>query len=196
MFHILYQSFLLVAASEMGDKTQFLAFALGARFRRMGPILLGILVATILNHAMAAFAGQYFATFWNPRSVDLGVGLLFLGFAAWTLKADEAEPLPESLRETDPRGLSAFRLASMTAVSFFLAEMGDKTQFATAALGARYGSVGAVTAGTTLGMMVSDGLAVGLGERLAKFVERPWLRWITATLYMGFGVSSLWRAFH
>jgi len=186
MFETLLSSFSLVAVSEMGDKTQLLAFSLAARFRKPGPVLAGIFIATIANHALAAGAGTWVASHFSPRTLAIGVGVLFVAFGIWTLKPDTLDDAGE---EKD------FGPFLTTAVLFFIAEMGDKTQFATMTLGARYGSAFLVTIGTTLGMMVTDGLAVFLGERLSERVQMKPIRWFAAALFLGFGVVSLYQGF-
>jgi putative Ca2+/H+ antiporter (TMEM165/GDT1 family) len=156
MLETIVTSFLLVAASEMGDKTQLLALTLASRYRRPWIVMAGILTAT------------------------------FVAFAIWTLVPDE---LDEGERR-DPYGPYL-----TTTVLFFLAEMADKTQLATVALAARFHSVALVTAGTTLGMLASDGLAVFLGDRLAARAPMKVLRAFAAGLFLVFGAVSAWAAF-
>jgi Ca2+/H+ antiporter, TMEM165/GDT1 family len=178
----IFGSFLLVAASEMGDKTQLLAFSLASRFRKPWVVMAGILVATLANHALAASVGNWVSAH-VPQRVMAGIlAALFIGFGLWTLK-------PDTLDETSsPARFGPF---VTTVILFFLAEMGDKTQFATVAVAARYQSVLWVTIGTTLGMMASNGLAVFLGEKLAGKVQAKWIRWSAASLFFLFGVVSL-----
>lgn len=179
MIESIVSSFALVAASEMGDKTQLLAFSLAARFKRPWPVIGGIFVATIFNHALASTAGQWISSLIAPSTMMIILAVLFLGFALWTLR-------PDTLDASDtPNRQGAF---VTTTVLFFLAEMGDKTQLATVALAARYQDAISVTFGTTLGMMLTDGLAVFLGDRLAHKVQMHWIRWFAATLFMIFGV--------
>ncbi len=180
-------SFLLVAASEMGDKTQLLAFSLATRFRRPWPIMAGILVATLANHALASSVGAWISTHVPAHVLALVLAATFFAFGIWTLRPDTFE------ESAGPERLGAFLT---TVVLFFLAEMGDKTQLATVALAAEFRSVGFVTLGTTLGMLASDGLAVFLGDRLAKRVPMKVLRWIAAALFVAFGAASAWTAFH
>lgn len=178
-------SFLVVAASEMGDKTQLLAFSLASRFRKPWAVMGGILVATLANHALASSVGSWVSAHVPARVMAAVLAATFIGFGLWTLK-------PDTLEESQkPPRFGAFLT---TAILFFLAEMGDKTQLATVALAARYQSVLQVTAGTTLGMLFSDGLAVFLGEKLASKVQMKWLRWIAASLFFLFGAISLWQA--
>jgi putative Ca2+/H+ antiporter (TMEM165/GDT1 family) len=175
-------SFLLVAASEMGDKTQLLAFSLAARYRRPWTVLGGILLATVLNHAMAAAVGSWVSAQVPPRVMAGLLGASFIAFGLWTLKPDTLEA---------PGRAGRFGPFLTTTVLFFLAEMGDKTQLATVALAARYGSVVLVTIGTTAGMMAADGLAVFLGERLAARVQVRWVRVAAAVLFFAFGALAL-----
>lgn len=178
-------SFFLVAASEMGDKTQLLAFSLASRFRKPWVVMAGILAATLANHALASSVGTWVSSHVPPRVMAAVLAATFIGFGLWTLKPDTLE---ES--EKPPR----FGPFLTTTILFFLAEMGDKTQLATVAMAARYQSVLQVTAGTTLGMLFSDGLAVFLGDKLAGKVQMKWLRWIAASLFFVFGAVSLWNA--
>lgn len=180
-----FASFLLVAVSEMGDKTQLLAFSLAAKFRRPWPIMAGILVATILNHGLASSAGAWISAHVPPRVLAGVLAATFIGFGLWTLKPDTLD---------EQRGPERFGPFLTTTVLFFLAEMGDKTQLATVALAARFGSVLLVTLGTTLGMLATDGLAVFLGEKLAARVSSARIRWVAAMLFFAFGAASLYAA--
>ncbi len=178
-------SFALVAVSEMGDKTQLLAFSLAGKYRRPWVVMAGILAATLLNHALASGVGSWVAAHVPPRLMAAVLGATFIGFGLWTLKPDALE------EDGRPARFGPFLT---TAVLFFLAEMGDKTQLATVALGARYHSVALVTAGTTLGMLASDGLAVFLGEKLATRAPMRWIRVAAAGLFFAFGGVSIWSA--
>lgn len=186
MFEAFLSSFTLVAASEMGDKTQLLAFSLAARFRKPVPVLLGILVATLLNHSLAATAGSWGAVYFTTKTLSMVLGVLFIVFGLWSLKPDTLE---ERKKEN---GFGPF---ITTAVLFFVAEMGDKTQFATVALGAQFKNVFLVTFSTTLGMMVTDGLAVLLGDRIAHRVQMKKVRLFAALLFFAFGIWNLFEAF-
>jgi putative Ca2+/H+ antiporter (TMEM165/GDT1 family) len=178
-------SFLLVAASEMGDKTQLLAFSLATRFRKPWTVMAGILVATLANHTLASSVGSWISAHVPDRVMAAVLAVTFIAFGLWTLK-------PDTLEESGkPPRLGPFLT---TTLLFFLAEMGDKTQLATVAVAARYESVLRVTVGTTLGMLFSDGLAVFLGEKFAGRVKMKWLRWFAATLFFLFGAVSLWSA--
>jgi len=180
-----FSSFTLVAASEMGDKTQLLAFSLASRFRRPWTVMAGILIATLANHALAASVGAWISAHIPQRALAGILAATFIGFGLWTLR-------PDTLDEDEKP--SRFGPLMTTAVLFFLAEMGDKTQFATIALGARFHSAVTVTLGTTLGMMASDGLAVFLGDRFAAKVQGPWLRITAACLFFLFGIASAYSA--
>ncbi|HEX8537551.1 MAG TPA: TMEM165/GDT1 family protein [Cystobacter sp.] len=178
-------SFILVAASEMGDKTQLLAFSLASRFRKPWVVLAGIFVSTLANHALAAAVGDLVAEY-VPERVMAGIlSVLFIAFGLWTLKPDTLEDT------TSPARFGAF---VTTVVLFFLAEMGDKTQLATVVMAARYQSLTLVTVGTTLGMMAANGPAVFLGDKLAAKVQMKWVRWTAAALFFFFGIVSLLAA--
>ncbi len=173
----------VVALAEMGDKTQLLAIVLAARFRRPVPIILGILFATLANHALAALVGQQVASILDGTWFRYLVAIGFIAMAAWTLIPDKLEEEREK-----PARFGAFLT---TLVAFFLVEMGDKTQIATIALGARFGSVLAVTAGTTLGMMIANVPAVILGEALVKRIPLNLMRIVAALLFLAMGLWLL-----
>jgi Ca2+/H+ antiporter, TMEM165/GDT1 family len=178
----LWSSFAIVALAEMGDKTQLIAFSLAIRFRRPWTVMLGILLATIVNHALAATAGVWLARLVPPTALAVILGLSFIGFGLWTL-------VPDSVDEPGQR--PGWGPLLSTTVIFFLAEMGDKTQLATVALGARYASTALVTAGTTLGMLAADGLAVFAAARLDRVVSIRWVRLVAASLFFLFGCGAL-----
>lgn len=179
------QSFFLVFISEMGDKTQLLTLVLVLRYRQPWAIMGGILVATLLNHGLASWLGGRAAALVAPGVLAWVLALTFFAFAAWILVPDKDEGLEEK-----KDGAGAFWT---TAVAFFLAEMGDKTQLATIALGARFASPWLVTAGTTLGMLAADGLAVAFGERLLQRIPMLWVRRAASLLFALFGVGILLR---
>lgn len=173
-----------VALAEIGDKTQLLAFILAARFRKPVPIVLGILVATLFNHAMAGALGAWLMSVIDPIQLRWGLGLSFLAMAAWTLVPDKAD---------DSAAYRAGRTGvfGVTLVAFFLAEMGDKTQLATIALAARYAAPVTVVAGTTVGMLLANVPAVFLGERLLASVPMKLVRAVAAALFAVLGVATL-----
>ncbi len=178
----------IVALAEMGDKTQLLAILLATRFSRPVPIVLGIFVATLANHMLAALVGAQAAALLDSGWFRILVALSFLAMAAWTLVPDEMGALKEE------RGrLGAF---ATTVIAFFLVEMGDKTQIATIALGARFEAMWAVAAGTTLGMMIANVPAVFLGNELLRRVPLRMVRFVTAALFAVIGlwllVATLW----
>jgi putative Ca2+/H+ antiporter (TMEM165/GDT1 family) len=172
----------LVALAEMGDKTQLLAFVLAAKLKRKGAIVLGILVATLANHFLAGWIGTWLATLVTPATLRWIVALAFFAFGLWALVPDKLEA------EREYSGRSVF---VTTLVAFFFVEMGDKTQLATVALAARFDSLPAVVAGTTLGMMIANVPAVWLGEVLAQRVNMKVMRWIAAALFIALGAATL-----
>jgi len=181
----LLSSFLVVALAEMGDKTQLVALSMASRYRRPWTVLLGILIATTINHALASSLGVWTATRMPAAVVQWVLALGFIGFGVWTLVPDSSVELAR---------LPTWGPLATTAVVFFLAEMGDKTQLATVALAAEFHSVLLVTIGTTLGMLASDGLAVFLGDRLADRLPMTWVRRVAAALFLAFGAAAAWRA--
>ncbi|MEZ5708161.1 MAG: TMEM165/GDT1 family protein [Blastomonas sp.] len=181
----LLTSTLIVALAEMGDKTQLLAIILATRFRKPLPIILGIFVATIANHALAALVGSEIAGLLESRAFRLAVAIGFIAMGLWTLIPDKMDD--------DDSGATRTRggVFLTTLIAFFLVEMGDKTQIATIALGARYMDVGLVALGTTLGMMIANVPAVLLGQALIDRVPVTWLQRIAALLFMALGAWQL-----
>ena len=173
----------LVSIAEIGDKTMLLSIVMAATWRRPAPIILGILAATLLNHAFAALAGTVLAQFIQGEWMRWIVGVAFLGFAGWALIPDTLEDQSAEVQ----RGFWA--IFWTTASAFFLIEMGDKTQVATALLAARFESLPAVVAGSTLGMMLVNGPAVLLGETAARRLPLKWIRIAAAA---GFAATGLW----
>jgi Ca2+/H+ antiporter, TMEM165/GDT1 family len=179
---VLAASTALVAAAEVGDKTQLLSFALAARLRQPVPIALGILCATLANHAAASYIGVWLAQQISPDTVRWIAGLAFIVFGIWTLFPDRAPA---------ERAMSGAGVFMTALVAFFIAEMGDKTQLATVALAARFEAPLTVTLGTTLGMMIANAPAVWLGERLAARVDFKRIRRIAAALFVLTGVVTM-----
>ena len=175
-------STVLVALAEIGDKTQLLSFALAAKLQRPYPIMAGIFVATLLNHALAATAGAWLASLISPQFLDWIIGLSFIGFAMWTLKPD--------VLDKDPRILDSGVFLT-TLIAFFVAEMGDKTQFATVTLAMHYDALVAVVLGTTLGMMLANAPAVWIGKVLAGHINMKKVRWLAAGSFFLMGIWTL-----
>jgi len=174
----------VVALAEIGDKTQLLAIILATRFRKPLPIVLGILVATLANHFLAALVGEQAARFLDGQWFRYAVAISFIAMALWTL-------IPDKLDDEENERPARFGAFLTTAVAFFLVEMGDKTQLATIALGARFHSVLPVMAGTTLGMMIANVPAVFFGRELIRRVPLHVVRWIAAGLFLAIGLWLL-----
>jgi putative Ca2+/H+ antiporter (TMEM165/GDT1 family) len=179
----LWSSFLVVALAEMGDKTQLIALSLAAWCRRPWPVLWGILLATLLNHGLASSAGSWLAGMISPGALAWTLGVGFIAFGIWTLFPDRVDDRREGGRGWGP--------LTTTIVVFFLAEMGDKTQLATVALGARFQSATIVTIGTTMGMLAADSLAVFAGARFGQVIPMRRLRWVAAALFFALGGASM-----
>lgn len=177
-------STLAIAVGEIGDKTQLLALLLAARYKRPLPIVLGILAATIANHALAALLGQWVAAHVSADVLRWALGLSFIAIAAWTLKPDEME-------DTGAISNGRYGVFLVTCFTFFLAEIGDKTQLATVALAAKYSSMGWVLAGSTLGMMTADVPAVFLGKIASPNFPFKLVRYIAATIFCLLGIAVL-----
>lgn len=173
----------VVALAEIGDKTQLLAFLLAAKFRRPLPIVLGILAATLANHALAGALGAWLTTLVTPEILRWGLGIGFLAMAAWML-------IPDTL-DADDAQLPKLGVFAATFVVFFVAEMGDKTQIATVVLAARYGDFLWVVAGTTAGMMIANAPAVYLGERFASHMPVKRVHALAAVIFAVLGVAVL-----
>ncbi len=176
----------LVAVGEIGDKTQLLALLLAARFRRPLPIVLGILVATLANHALAGFAGNLARAALPPDALRWLVALSFLAVAAWALKPDALDD--------EPPPATRWGVFGVTVIAFFLAEMGDKTQVATVLLAAKYPSLLQVVLGTTLGMLVANVPVVLVGRAASKRIPFKAVRIAAAILFACLGIYALFGA--
>ena len=175
----------IVALAEMGDKTQLLALVLAARFKRPWPIVWGIFVATVLNHAMAGALGAWVTTQISPQTLRYILGTSFIAMAVWMLIPDKLDE--DGADKQAPR----FGVFGTTTMLFFLAEMGDKTQIATVMLAARFDAYIAVVAGTTLGMMLANAPVVWLGERMTRLVPLRVVHLVSAAIFLGLGLWAL-----
>jgi len=178
----LFVSMGVVAFAEIGDKTQLLAILLAARFRAPLPIIFGIFAATLVNHALAALAGTYIGD-WFGENLWWILAVSFFAMGVWAL-------LPDRL-DKEPRQFEKFGAFGATLISFFLIEMGDKTQLATIALAARFDSVAIVAMGTTLGMMIANIPAVYLGEMVAKKIPMKLMRTVAAVIFLLLAVAAV-----
>jgi putative Ca2+/H+ antiporter (TMEM165/GDT1 family) len=183
-FHSILVSTGIVTLAEMGDKTQLLAFLLAAKYKKPVPIILGILFATILNHGLAGVLGLWITQILSPEILRWVLGLSFIAMALWTLVPDKIDDEEASF------GLKSGVFLT-TLVTFFLAEMGDKTQVATIAMAAHYPSPILVVIGTTLGMMIADVPAVFLGNSFAKKLPLKLIHSIAAGIFFVMGVLVL-----
>ncbi len=174
----------VVALGEMGDKTQLLAIVLAAMFRRPWPIVGGILVATVVNHAAAGAVGGWVAHALGPDVLRWVIGVSFLVMAGWML-------IPDQIDDETAQGRQRFGVFGTTVIAFFLAEMGDKTQIATVALAARYADVVQVVLGTTLGMMLANVPAVFLGDKIAAKLSMRLVHGVAAAIFAVLGVLTL-----
>lgn len=175
----------LVALAEIGDKTQLLSFVLAARLRKPWAIIAGIFVATVLNHALAGSVGVWVAEFIPASWLPWIIGVVFIAFGLWTLKPDTLDD-DEAPSEVHPAGAFV-----TTTIAFFIAEMGDKTQFATIALAAKYDALLWVVLGTTIGMMIANVPAVLLGDRIAARMPVKLVHGIAAAIFLGLGIATL-----
>ena len=173
----------IVALAEIGDKTQLLSFILAAKLRKPVPIILGIFVATLLNHGFAGAIGAWLTTLMGPEALRWILGISFIAMAGWTL-------VPDKFDDQDAK-FAKLGVFGTTLVAFFLAEMGDKTQIATVALAAQYKSLVAVVAGTTLGMMIANVPAVILGDRIAHKIPAKTVHAVAAAIFAILGIATL-----
>ena len=174
----------VVALAEMGDKTQLLAFILAARFKKPVPIILGILVATVLNHGLAGALGTWITATLSPDVLRWVLGLSFLGMAIWTM-------IPDKIEEEETHIATRLGVFGATLITFFLAEMGDKTQIATVALAAHYAQPLLVVIGTTLGMLIADVPAVFVGDKFAARIPMKLVHTIAAAIFAVLGLLVL-----
>jgi putative Ca2+/H+ antiporter (TMEM165/GDT1 family) len=174
----------VVALAEIGDKTQLLAFILAARFRKPLPIIAGILIATLVNHGLAGALGAWITSVVSPEVLRWVLGASFLGMAVWTL-------IPDKIEEEETQVAKRLGVFGATLITFFLAEMGDKTQLATIALAAHYAAPVIVVVGTTLGMLIADVPAVFVGNRFAAKIPMKLVHSIAAAIFAAMGVLTL-----
>jgi putative Ca2+/H+ antiporter (TMEM165/GDT1 family) len=174
----------VVTLAEMGDKTQLLAFLLAARFKKPWPIVAGIFVATVFNHSLAGALGAWITATVSPATLRWVLGLSFIGMAAWTL-------IPDKIEDDEAQAARRFGVFGATLITFFLAEIGDKTQIATVAMAAHYASPVMVVVGTTLGMLLADVPAVFAGDRLAGRIPMRLMHSIAAAVFAALGVATL-----
>lgn len=174
----------VIALAEMGDKTQLLAFLLAARFKKPVPIIAGILVATLVNHGLAGALGAWITSALTPTTLRWGLGISFIAMAIWTV-------IPDTIDADTAPMASRYGVFAATLTTFFLAEMGDKTQIATIAMAAHYSTPVMVVLGTTLGMLIADVPAVFLGGRLAHAVPMRLVHMIAASIFAILGVATL-----
>lgn len=174
----------VVALAEIGDKTQLLAFILAARFKKPLPIILGILAATLVNHGLAGALGAWITASVSPGILRWVLGLSFLGMAVWTL-------IPDKIEEEESQVAQRLGVFGATLVTFFLAEMGDKTQIATIAMAAHYATPLLVVLGTTLGMLIADVPAVFVGDKLAARIPMKLVHAVAAAIFALLGIATL-----
>ncbi len=177
-------SLTFVVLAEMGDKTQLLAMAFATRYHWL-PVMEGVLAATILNHLLAVVVGSYITLFVPLNYVQIAAAASFILFGLWTIRGDELHGEDKATK------YSPFRTV---AIAFFIAEMGDKTQLATVALAARFGTIIPVWAGTTAGMMIADGLGILIGIVLGKKIPARFIKWLAATVFIIFGLGGLYES--
>lgn len=176
----------VVALAEIGDKTQLLAFILAARFKKPLPIIAGILCATLINHGLAGALGAWITAIISPQTLRWVLGASFIGMAVWTL-------IPDKIEEEETQVAKHLGVFGATLITFFLAEMGDKTQLATVALAAHYSAPVWVVFGTTLGMLIADVPAVFVGNRFAEKIPMRLVHSVAAGIFLVMGLLTLFK---
>jgi len=174
----------VVALAEIGDKTQLLAFILAARFKKPLPIILGILCATVVNHGLAGALGAWITTTLSGDTLRWVLGASFIGMAIWTL-------IPDKIEEEETQVAKHLGVFGATLITFFLAEMGDKTQIATVAMAAKFPDPILIVIGTTLGMLIADVPAVFVGDRFAAKIPMKLVHSIAAGIFAILGIATL-----
>ncbi|NBS72021.1 MAG: TMEM165/GDT1 family protein [Betaproteobacteria bacterium] len=174
----------VVALAEIGDKTQLLAFILAARFKKPIPIIAGILIATLVNHGLAGALGAWITQSVNPSTLRWVLSASFIAMAIWTL-------IPDKIEEDKTQVAQRWGVFVATLITFFLAEMGDKTQIATIAMAVHFADPFTVVMGTTLGMLIADVPAVFMGDKLANKIPMKLVHSIAAAIFTLMGVATL-----
>ena len=174
----------VIALAEIGDKTQLLAFLLATRFKKPVPIIIGITLATLINHGLAGVVGSWITANVDPSVLRWVLGASFIAMAVWTL-------IPDKIEDEETQLATKLGVFGATFITFFLAEMGDKTQIATVAMSAHYNDVLMVVAGTTLGMLIADVPAVFAGDKLAEKIPMKLVHRIAAAMFAALGAATL-----
>ena len=175
-------SFGLIVVGEMGDKTQFIAMSFATKYNP-GKVLFAVFLATLSNFAITVVIGQLLTTVVPIDVISLAASLSFIGFGLWTLR-------PEKPKDENAR-LSRFGVVGTVGIAFFIAEFGDKTQLATISLAAKYQNALGVLAGATLGMLVADGIGIGVGVILGKNIPEKIIKWVSAAIFIAFGFVGI-----
>jgi Ca2+/H+ antiporter, TMEM165/GDT1 family len=183
-FEAFFNSTLMVAIGEIGDKTNILALMLAARYKKTTPIIMGILVATIANHLLAAFVGNFIAGLAIAAYLPWVLSVSFIALGLWVL-------IPDKVDEDEATPKKDYGPFLTTVVAFFLAEMGDKTQIATVALAAQYHNIIMVIAGSTLGLMLANVPVIFFGEKILARISMKWVHRAAAVIFIGFGLFGL-----
>ncbi len=180
----LLASLLFVVLAEMGDKTQLLAMSFAARFNA-AKVLLAVFIATVANHALAVLAGQLLTTVVPLDIISLAASLSFIGFGIWTVRGDKLHG--------EEKRTSRFGAVATVGIAFFIAEFGDKTQLATISLAAQYQNPLCILAGTTLGMLIADGVGIIIGVVLCRRIPQRKIKWFSAIIFVLFGLVGVYE---
>jgi len=178
------KAMLLVVVAEMGDKTQLLAMAMASKYK-VGQVMLGVLIATIFNHALAVLAGTYLSAVIPMQTVEIVAAVAFLAFGLWTLRGDKIDEDGEKKHKFGP--------VVTVAIAFFIAEMGDKTQLMTITIAAESAQPLFILMGTTTGMLIADGIGILGGAWMAKHIPDIYIKWVAGMVFMFFGALTLYK---
>lgn len=182
---IFIKALLLVVVAEMGDKTQLLAMGMASKYKAK-QVLLGVFVATVLNHALAVLAGTYLSSVIPMNTVKLVAAISFLIFGLWTLRGDKVDEEGEKKHKFGP--------VVTVAIGFFIAEMGDKTQLMTIAIAAESSQPIFILMGTTVGMLIADGIGILGGAWMCRHIPEIYIKWVAGTIFMFFGTLTIYNA--
>lgn len=178
------KALLLVVVAEMGDKTQLLAMAMASKYK-VKQVMIGVLIATILNHALAVAVGNYLSAIIPMSLVKVIAAVSFLVFGLWTIRGDKLDD--------EENKKSKFGPIVTVAIAFFIAEMGDKTQLMTITIAAENQQPLLILMGTTVGMLVADGIGILFGAWMCRHIPEIYIKWVAGVIFMFFGTLTLYN---
>ncbi|MVX66855.1 UPF0016 domain-containing protein [Clostridium chromiireducens] len=182
---VFIKALLLVVVAEMGDKTQLLAMAMASKYKAKH-VLIGVLIATILNHALAVAVGSYVSTIIPMNLIKIIAAVSFLVFGLWTIRGDKLDDEENKKVKFGP--------IVTVAIAFFIAEMGDKTQLMTISIAAENQQPLLILMGTTIGMLIADGIGILGGAWMCRHIPEVYIKWVAGVIFMFFGTLTLYNA--